>query len=206
MRLMALVFLTVSLPVLAETIAAPQTWGTSDNLPEFGAAKPLKKFYAKGFQVYVCRNKKWELHEPIATLYEDEAFTKPVGMHYGSCNNDKQPITKRNPAWMLNDFPDQEILGVGKAVHPSKEPTKNEANLAVKTKSSFKPGTLFGEIEGIERTSVVGGVKPEEPCANGNISNVSYTATYKLFDVTPNLPKDDKKSTPSKPANGAIKN
>ncbi|HXH74936.1 MAG TPA: DUF3455 domain-containing protein [Bacteriovoracaceae bacterium] len=205
--------------------SAPATIGT-DGLPQFKNSKPVQTLYADGLQIYLCRpdGTGYDLYQPLATLYSDKELKKPVGLHYGACNKDckdedeaspgtdcqsdrKNATYTRKPAWSLNTAPYKEIHveDAETDVEKADGGKDNIKKLALRVQNSFKPGTAFGEVHGIERTDVVGGNPPEGKCHPGKSTSVRYRATYKFYDTEPALQKKSKPKHKVKSGSGVKK-
>lgn len=134
--------------------------------------RKLFEFFARGVQVYVCKQKdeafSWVFEAPEAVLYDAQG--KEVGVH------------AKGPRWTLSDGSSTvgEVIG--------KEPSPKQGAipwLLLKTTSHEGSGKL-DRVRFIRRVDTDGGAEPAAGCDaahEGEAARVPYTATYEFFGL-----------------------
>jgi hypothetical protein len=128
--------------------------------------------YARGVQVYVCRETypdvyAWVFKEPIATLYKDANYNAVVGTHYAG------------PTWESNSGSTVVAARLeGATVDPTAIPW-----LKLGAVTTTGPGIFEGTTH-IQRVNTVGGKAPAtgaEASTVGMEIHVPYTAEYYFY-------------------------
>lgn len=121
--------------------------------------------YALGVQLYRWNGASWVFVEPVATLFDDAAYQKKVGIHYVG------------PTWESNGG---SKVVAARLTGCSPEPTAIPW-LLLKAVTNDGPG-VFGSTTYIQRVNTVGGLAPTAPGRSiGAVAEVPYTAEYYFY-------------------------
>lgn len=130
-------------------------------------AKHLLDAFADGVQIYVCAVKDgsatWAFKQPEAALFD--ARGRQIGTHGGG------------PAWRFFDGSSV----TGELIAKESAPEKGAIPfLLLRVKAHEGSGVLVPAAF-IRRIGTKGGVAPSQPCAEGEVARMRYSATYQFF-------------------------
>jgi hypothetical protein len=132
------------------------------------ASESLKRvIYAKGVQIYECRDQKWLFVAPEAELYDERGNL--IGRHYAG------------PSWEATGDGSR-IVGTVKARADAPEAGAIPW-LLLSTKSVGGRG-YFSDVTSIQRVATHGGVAPGSGCPHDGLqARVFYSAEYHFFNL-----------------------
>lgn len=172
-------------PTPAETnvsVASKEPGSLSCGQPIPGVLEVSAKFsyaaYATGVQIYQVKQSatdpssySWVNIAPSATLYEDPAYTKEIGTHFGG------------PSWQFTKgrYKDEKV--VAKKLKDVIVDATAVPWLLLQAVDSLS--SAGNKIAYIQRVCTTGGLAPSMPANESNVGqvvNVPYTATYLFYE------------------------
>ncbi|MGA2134350.1 MAG: DUF3455 domain-containing protein [Bryobacteraceae bacterium] len=149
-------FLLITFTLLASAAAQ-----VPDKLKPPDTETVLLKAIGKGKQVYLCKDAKWVLDRPEASLFDERG--KQIGRHY------------KGPTWETEDGGKV----TGQVQERSNAPQADAVPWLLLKATSGAGG--FSRVTYIQRVDTEGGMPPAGACSAGGELSVDYRASYYFY-------------------------